>query len=488
MSEARDPDRPAWQEPAPSEEEALARRVNEAREAHLLSDSRPPGEVADMALKPMQRTSVGYWVVLGLLALVLAVAGGTFYHQMRWGMGVTGLNRPVMWALYIADFVYFIGIGVAGTFISAVLRVLRFEWRAPITRVAESLTVFALALSTILPIVHLGRSWRFYWLLPYPNERGIWPSYHSALLWDMTAIVTYFSSSILFTWFALLPDLAIARDRIPSGWRHSFFKLFSLGWRGTDRQWKGLKTGLFLFSLAIIPVMIFMHTIVGWDFAMAIQPGWHHTVFGPYFVAGALISGTAAVIIIVIIVRRTMHLEYFVRKEHLDGMGKFLLVLSLGWAYFYFNDFIVPWYGQGPPEKLIQQILAQGRAAPLWFVMLFGNIVLPWATLWSRRMRTSAPVLLIVCLFVQAGMFIERFLIVAVMLGRNELPFDWGIYRIHAPEMIITIGGFAFLVFFIMIFVKLFPIIPIAEVEEGQVNYGLRRLGKGVVRTRAEPG
>jgi Ni/Fe-hydrogenase subunit HybB-like protein len=463
-----------------------AQQISDARQSHLLLDARPAQEMEALLLEPMKRAGPLVWVLFIALGSLILVAGLTWAYQMWWGIGITGLNRPVMWSLYIANFVYFIGIGVAGTFISAVLRVLRFQWRAPITRAAETLTVFALAISGLFPLIHLGRTWKFYWLLPYPNQRQIWPSYHSALLWDMTAILTYLSSSLLFLWLALIPDLAIARDRFAQGWRHRFFLFLALGWRGTEHQWRYLKTAITVFSFAIIPVMVLMHSIVGWDFAMAIQPGWHSTVFGPYFVSGALLSGAAAVIIILVIIRKPLHLEYFLRAEHFDGMGKFLLVLSLAWGYLYFNEFFVPWYGQGPVEKVILQSFTSDQAAPLWWLMVFSNFVLPLATLWSRRLRTSMPVILIVSIFVNIGMYIERYLIVAVTLGRNELPFDWGRYVPHLPEILITIGAFSLIGFLFIVFVKLFPIIPLWEIQLGQMEQGMRRIGRAIVPTRVD--
>jgi Ni/Fe-hydrogenase subunit HybB-like protein len=473
--------------PPQPQDRVQAQQLAQARERHLLLDPRPAGEMEEQILRPLGKGSLRYWIVLLLLGGAVLVAGLTWLYQMYWGMGITGLNRPVMWAVYIANFVYFIGIGVAGTFISAVLRLLKFPWRAPITRAAEMLTVFALATSGLFPLIHLGRTWKFYWMLPYPSQREVWPSYHSALMWDMTAILIYLSSSVLYAWLAMLPDLGIARDRFEQGWRHTFFKILAAGWRGTEQQWRTLKTSITLFSLAIIPVMVFMHTIVGWDFAMAVQPGWHSSVFGPYFVTGALLSGAAAVVIVLAVVRKTLHQEHFLRPEHFDGMGKLILVFSLAWAYMYFNDFLVPWYGQGPAEKVIQRLLESGRASPMWLLMLFCNVLLPWATLWSRRLRTSIPVVVGVSLFVQVGMYLERYLIVAITLGRNELPFDWGQYVPHAAEILMTIGAFSLIGLLFLIFVKLFPIIPMWEVQEGQMLHALRRLGALVVPIKAEP-
>jgi Ni/Fe-hydrogenase subunit HybB-like protein len=478
------PDTPIWRRPPPSDQD-LAHQVEHERRQHLLLDPRYPLDIDNNVLDPMYRTSRRFWLFFVILFGLVMMAGTTWLYQMNWGLGITGLNRPVMWALYIVNFVYFIGIGHAGTFISAALRVLKIEWRRPISRVAETLTVFALLTAALFPLVHLGRSWKFYWLLPYPNQRQIWPSYHSPLLWDMTAIFTYLSCSILFAYIGLMPDLAMARDHT-TGWRHRMYTALALGWRGTEREWANQELALNIFSYAIIPVMFSVHTIVSWDFAMTLQPAWHSTVFGPYFVVGALFSGAAAVIMVMAIARKAMHLEYFLRKEHFDGMAKFLLLLSLAWFYFYFNDYLVPWYGQGPAEKVIQQLFAHGWAAPLWFLMLFANVVLPWTMLWSKRIRTSIGALFFISVFVQVGMYLERYLIIPTALSTNELPFDWGMYIPHLPETLITIGAFSLVGFLYVLFSRIFPLIPVWEVYEGQVLRGLRRVGHALIQTRTE--
>lgn len=478
-------DRPIWRRPLP-EDEDQAHQEEHQRRQHLLLDPRRPLESGRDVLDPMVRTGFRFWMLFVILAGLVAMLGGVWIYQMFWGLGVTGLNRPVMWAIYIVSFVYFIGIGHAGTFLSAALRLLKIEWRRPITRAAETLTVFALLAAALFPLIHLGRPWKFYWLLAYPNQRQIWPSYHSPLIWDPTAIFTYLSCSILFFYIGALPDLAMARDHT-EGWRQRLYRLLALGWRGTEREWATQETALNIFCYAIIPVMFSVHTIVSWDFAMAIQPGWHSTIFGPYFIIGALFSGLAAVIIVLVLMRRAMHLEYFLRPEHFDGLAKFLLLLSLAWAYFYFNDYLVPWYGQEPVEKVLANLLRSGWAAPLWFLMLFSNLVLPALTLWSRRIRRSLSALFFVCVFVQIGMYLERYIIVAVTLGVNELPFSWGQYPPHAPEILITIGAFSLVGFLYVLFSRIIPLIPVWEVYEGQVLHGLRRIGRALVPTRSEP-
>ncbi len=477
---------PTGVQPLPSDPE-LACEVEKQKSEHLMLDPRPPRDVNGQLLESVTKTKGPMWFVGALLGAMVITMMVVWGYQMWFGLGVTGLNRPVMWALYIVNFVYFIGIGHAGTFISAALRVLKVEWRRPISRAAEIVTVFALSIAALFPIIHLGRSWKFFWLLPYPNVRQLWPSYHSPLLWDLTAILTYLTCSILFAYIALMPDIAMARDRLIKGWRHRFFAILGLGWRGTEREWSTQEIALNVFGYGIIPVMFSVHTIVSWDFAMAIQPSWHSSIFGPYFVVGALFSGTGAVLIALIILRKSLHLEYFLRAEHFNGLAMFLLLLSLTWDYFYFNDYIVPWYGGEPVEKVMMGVLSHGWAAPLWYLMLFCNVILPPALLWSRRLRTSQTAVFIVAVGVQIGMYLERYLIVPFTLGYNELPASWGIYIPQVPESLITICAFAFVAFLYLLFTRFFPMIPLWEVYEGQMMTGLRRIGKALVPTRSEP-
>jgi Ni/Fe-hydrogenase subunit HybB-like protein len=405
---------------------------------------------------------------------------------MIWGLGIAGINRPVFWGVYLVNFVYFVGIGHAGTFISAAFRALRIPWRAPISRAAETLTVFALMTAALFPLLHLGRPWKVYWLIPFPNQRQMWPSMHSPLMWDFFAIFTYLTCSLLFAYLSLIPDLAKARDRKPGGWRQGIYHALALGWRGTQRQWSLHTSALDVFTYAIIPVMFSVHTVVAWDFATALQPGWHSTVFGPYFVIGALFSGTAAVIIVMSIVRKALRLEYFIRPEHFDGMGKFLLILSITWAYFYFNDYIIPWYGQEPAEKALHALWQHGSASLMWFLMLFANIAVPWLALWSRRVRRSVPAMLGIGLLVQVGMYLERYLIIPVALTRNYLPFDWGSYAPRV-EVVITAGAFSAIGLGFLLYSKMFPIIPATDVIEGQHQSFLHRVGRALFSARTEP-
>ena len=475
---------PVWRRPL-LEGEDLAEQAEHLKRRHLLLDPKFPWEMNDDALKPMYQTSPSFWVIVVALSGLVMMGAITWFRQIYWGLGITGLNRPIYWGLFLVNTVYFIGIGHAGTFISAALRVLKIEWRRPISRAAETITLFGLTAAGLSILMHLGRVWKFYWLLPYPNQRQLWPNFHSPLMWDFMAILTYLTGSTLFIYLGLLPDLAMARDHTV-GWRYRLYSILSLGWRGTEKEWAYHKTALDIFSYVIIPVMFSVHTIVSWDFAMSIQPGWNSTIFGPYFIVGALFSGVAAVIIVMAIIRKSMRLEYFLRHEHFDGMAKFLLILSFTWAYFYFSDYIVPWYNGEPVMKVVFDVLRRGWAAPLWYLMLFCNLLLPVATLWSRRVRSNTAALVMVCIYIQIGMYLERYFIVPVFLGYNELPFSWGTY-IPRAGVLLTIASFAMIILLYMLFSRVVPLIPVWEILEGQIFQGLKRIGRALLPARSEP-
>ncbi|MGQ9848481.1 MAG: NrfD/PsrC family molybdoenzyme membrane anchor subunit [Aggregatilineaceae bacterium] len=483
MLESKTATGPYW-EPYETEDERLAEQLAHGREEHLMLDPHPPAELNQVVLATMQQTGPRFWVIIaGLGAMTLAFLTA-WAIQIVSGLGITGLNRSVMWGPYIANLIYFIGIGHAGTFISAALRLMRMDFRRPIARAAETITLFGLACAGLFPIIHVGRVWKLFYMVPIPNQRELWPNFRSALFWDMTAITTYLIGSTLFMFVALIPDFAMARDHT-TGWRRRVYGALSLGWRGSEDEWHRLEIVSNILSFVIIPVMFSVHTGVSWNLSMAIQPGWHSAIFGPFFVVGALYSGVAAVIIVMIIIRKTLRYGYFLREEHLNAMGIFLLILTLAWIYFYFAEWITNWYGNLPMEKAIQRMLT-GPLAPLFYLMLFCNIVVPLTTLWSRRVRTSLPAMLVIGIFIQIGMYIERVLIVAGSLSRNELPFNWVNYTPHWPEVTITIGTLAFLGLLYALFTRVVPIIPVWEVYEGQAMQRVRRVGRVVVSTRTE--
>lgn len=483
MLESRAKGAPYWEQELP-EDEHLAHQVEHNREEHLLLDPRPPEELNGIVLAAMQKTGPRFWLlVLGLGGLALIFVA-TWLTQILSGIGITGLNRSVMWGPYIANLIYFIGIGHAGTFISAALRMMNMDFRRPIARAAETVTLFGLAVAALFPIIHVGRVWKLFYMVPIPNQRDLWPNFHSALFWDMTAITTYIIGSTLFMYIALLPDFAMARDHT-IGWRQRLYGALSMGWRGTINQWHRLESVSNILAFVIVPVMFSVHTGVSWNLSMSVQPGWHSSIFGPFFVVGALYSGVAAVIIVMIIVRKAMGMGYFIREQHFNAMGVFLMILTIAWIYFYFAEWITNWYGNLPPEVAIQRQLT-GPLAPFFYLMLFCNIVVPLATLWSRRIRTNLPAMLVIALFIQVGMYIERILIVAGMLSRSELPFNWVDYVPRAPEILITVGSLAALAVMYMLFTRIAPIIPVWEVYEGQAMQSSRRIGRAVLPTRTE--
>ncbi|MFQ5577982.1 MAG: NrfD/PsrC family molybdoenzyme membrane anchor subunit, partial [Anaerolineae bacterium] len=258
------------------------------KKEHLLLDPRPPEEMNEMIMNAMSRTGPWFWTLVTITGLgILIGLVGAWGYQIVKGMGVAGIRRPVFWGLYITNFVFWIGISHSGTFVSAILRVFKAEFRRPITRASEMMTSFALVVAGMYPLIHLGRTWRFYWMVPYPNQRQLWPNFHSPLVWDMMAIFTYLIGSTLYLYLPLIPDMAMARDR-STGWRHKLYRLLALGWRGTEAEWHHLRMAIGIFAFAIIPVMFSVHTIVSWDFGMTMTAGWHSTIYGPYFVTGAI--------------------------------------------------------------------------------------------------------------------------------------------------------------------------------------------------------
>ncbi len=452
----------------------------------LMYDVLPRGVMNDMVMESMHATSWKFWVVLGILVFLVATC--FFYawgYMIAEGLGVAGVMRPAYWGVFLVNTVFWIGISHAGTFISAILRVFKAEFRRPFTRAAELMTTFGLIQAGASIFMHLGRVWLAYWMFPVPNERQLWPNFHSPLMWDLLAITTYVLGSTMYLFLPLIPDLAMARDR-STGWRKTFYRILALGFRGTEGEWRHLTTAMNIFAFAIIPVMFSVHTIVSWDFEMAMRPGWSSTVFGPYFVLGALHSGMGAVAIVLFIMRYTMkHMDYFIRKEHFDALGKLMMIVSFAYAYFFFNDYIVQWYGGDAATDNLLHWLEAGPMAWMFFQMVGFNIVLPFLTLWNKRIRTTPWLLAIIGLLINVGLYWELYIIVPVMLTINRMPFTWRLYEPRI-EVFLTIGTFAMFLLFYMIASRLIPLVPVWEVQEGQMTHSLRKVGKAHVPTISE--
>jgi Ni/Fe-hydrogenase subunit HybB-like protein len=348
------------------------------------------------------------------------------------------------------------------------------------------MTTFGLIQAGLSIFMHLGRVWRAYWLFPYPNERTIWPDFHSPLMWDFMAINTYILASTMYLFLPLIPDLAMARDRTEGGWRKTFYRVLSLGFRGTEKEWKHLHSAMNIFAFAIIPVMFSVHTIVSWDFAMATRPGWSSTVFGPYFVIGALHSGIAAVLLVLFMIRSTMkNMKYFIRAEHFDFLGKLSVIISMAWAYFFFNDYLVPWYGGDKFDRMLLDFHEKGPLSWVWVTMLICNVVIPWAILWNKKWRRIPWLMGIIGIVVNIGMWIERFVIIPMSLTITRMPFTWRIYK-PGIEIPLTIGTFALFMFLYIVASRLIPLIPVWEVQEGQEAHTLRKVGKAHIPAVSE--
>src|SRR5438093_1474154 len=392
-------------------------------------------------LRPLLHTSWRFWALVVFLGAIVLTGLGAWLYQMYFGFGVSGVRWPIFWAFYITNFVFWIGISHAGTLISAILRLVNAGWRRPVTRCAEVITVFALMIGAMFPIIHLGRPWLFFWLIPYPSQRLIWPNFRSPLVWDFFAITTYLTGSTLFLLLPMIPDFALVRDKT-SGWRRRVYSVLALRWQGTPKQWHRLEAAMQIMAIAIIPVAVSVHTIVSFDFSMAPVPMWHSTIFGPYFVAGAIFSGIAALIIAMTLVRRFLHLEEYLHPMHFLNLGKLLLMMSLLWSYFIFSERLTTWYGNEPSEMEVFWATQRGAYSPLYWTMIVCNFVIPVIVLSFRRLRTIAGCFA-ASVAVLAGMWLERFLIIVPSLSHKQLSDSWGSYRPRPVEIVIAAGPVA---------------------------------------------
>jgi molybdopterin-containing oxidoreductase family membrane subunit len=416
-------------------------------------------------LRPLMQTSWRFYALVALPAAMVVAGLISWFSQMFFGFGISGIRWPVFWGFYVTNFVFWIGISHAGTLISAILRLVNAGWRRPVTRCAEVITVFALMIGAMFPIIHLGRPWLAFWLIPYPSERLIWPNFRSPLVWDFFAINTYLTGSLLFLYLPIIPDFAVARDRA-TGLRRRIYGALALGWRGTPKQWHRLETAMQIMAIAIIPVAVSVHTIVSFDFSMAPVPMWQTTIFGPYFVAGAIFSGIAALLLAMAALRRILHLEAYLHPVHFENLGKLLLVMALLWGYFVFNERLVTYYGNEPAEMAVFWRTQRESFAPLYWTMVLCNFVLPLILMGIRRFRTISGCV-IASLGVVVGMWLERFLIIVPSLGHKYLPYSYGTYQPQPVEIVITAATFAAIVLLYALFAKFVPIISMWELKAG---------------------
>ena len=425
--------------------------------------------ITDQLLAPLwSRSTRQNRVWLGLFALAAAGTGLLLFamaYTFRVGIGAWGNDIPVAWAFAIINFVWWIGIGHAGTFISAFLLLLQQSWRQSINRVAEAMTLFAVMQAGLFPILHLGRPWFFYFLLPYPATMGVWPQFRSALPWDAAAIGTYFTVSLLFWYLGLVPDLAAARDRAPTLLRRRVYGVFALGWNGSLSDWTRHRIAYGLLAGLATPLVISVHSIVSLDFSIANLPGWHSTIFPPYFVVGALYSGFAMVLTLVVPLRAAFGLQNVITAKHLDSLAKITLTMGLLITYGYVCEFFTAWYSASTFERYTAFVERPfGPFAWVFWLMIVCNCATPHA-LWFRRVRFSPVALFLVSLAIQLGMWTERFVIVVTSLNRDFLPSSWHGYAPTWVDWSLLGGSMAFFGLLFLLFLRYVPFIPVAELK-----------------------
>jgi molybdopterin-containing oxidoreductase family membrane subunit len=424
-----------------------------------------PAKVQDDILATLGKPGRVYFALLVLCLALVALGGSCWVYLVLTGIGVTNLNNPVGWGLLITTFVYWVGIGHAGTLISAILYLLRVPWRTAIFRAAETTTIFAIMTAGLFPLMHLGRLWDVYYILPYFNGRELWPNFRSPLVWDVLAVSTYLTVSLLFFFVGLVPDIAAIRDRAKSPLARYFYRLLSLGWMGSARQWKHYMAAYLMLAGLATPLVISVHSVVSWDFAMSVVPGWHTTIFAPYFVAGAILSGLAWVLAIIIPLRRVFRVEHIIRMYHLEAMAKMLLFTSLIVGYAYATEFFIAWYSGNRFEFEIFRFRATGHYAGVYWSMVTCNVVFP-ALFFFRRVRTSLWGLFLIAMTVNLGMWFERFNIIVSSLAHDYMPYAWGTYWPSWVEWGILAGSVGWFFLLFLGFVKVLPAISVAEVKE----------------------
>ncbi len=381
------------------------------------------------------------------------------------GVGIWGINIPIAWGFAIVNFVWWIGIGHAGTLISAILLLLKQDWRTSINRFAEAMTLFAVMCAGMFPVLHLGRPWLAYWLFPYPNTMGIWPQPRSPLLWDVFAVSTYFIVSLMFWYVGLIPDAATLRDRAVEPWKQHVFGVLAMGWRGSAKHWARYEMAYLLLAGLATPLVVSVHTVVSFDFAVAILPGWHTTIFPPYFVAGAIYSGFAMVLTLAIPIRKFYHLEDFITMKHLQNMAKVMLGTGLIVAYGYILEAFFSFYSANQYEGFMMKNRVTGPYGPAYWALILCNILIP-QSLWSYRVRTNVTALFILSLVVNMGMWLERFVIVVTSLHRDFLPSSWGMYYPTKWDIMVFFGTVGFFAMMFFLFVRLLPAISIFEMKD----------------------
>jgi Ni/Fe-hydrogenase subunit HybB-like protein len=433
-------------------------------ETGLSDDLRLP-QITEDILKPIERfPNWVWWTAFGISATMTAIGAATLTWLLMSGQGIFGLQIPVGWAFDITNFVFWIGIGHAGTLISAILFLLRQKWRTAINRSAEAMTIFAVMTAGIFPAFHVGRQWLDFWLFPYPNHRLLWINFRSPLVWDVFAVSTYFTISLLFWYTGLMPDFATIRDRAKSVLRKKIFNALSFGWTGSVRDWNHYEKAYLVFAGMATALVLSVHTVVSYDFATSVVPGWHTTLFPPYFVAGAIFSGFAMVLTLVIIMRKAFRLEQLITMRHLELMCKIITTTGLMVGFAYMTEWFIAWYGANPFERFVFLNRAFGHYWWAFWIMFTCNAIIP-QVFFFKKARTSIPIMFVVSLLVNVGMWFERFNIIVTSLYNDYLPSIWHVFKPTIFDIGWLIGSFGMFFTLFLLFVRVAPVISIAEMK-----------------------
>ncbi|MDB6017088.1 MAG: hydrogenase [Pedosphaera sp.] len=431
----------------------------------LVTNQRSIGWISDAIAGVAEGKTPTWWWIAFVPSVVLMTTCFTMIaYLMSVGVGVWGPGHPVMWGWAIINFVWWIGIGHAGTLISAILFLLRQRWRTSINRAAEAMTIFAVMCAGIFPLIHIGRIWLGWWLFPIPNSNGIWPQFRSPLMWDVFAVSTYFTVSLLFWFMGLIPDLAVMRDRAKTKIRKFAYGLFSLGWTGSNRHWSNYEKAYLILAGLSTPLVLSVHSIVSMDFSVSQLPGWHTTIFPPYFVAGAVFSGFGMVLTLLVPLRKLLKLEDIITVRHVELMCKVTLATGSIVGYAYAMEFFIAWYSGNPYERYAFINRAVGPYAWGYWIMIGCNVITP-QLFWFKKVRTNMLLVFILSIFVNIGMWFERFVIVVISLHRDFLPANWGYFRPTWVDILTYLGTFGLFFTFFLLFLRFVPIIAIAEVK-----------------------
>ncbi len=427
------------------------------------------GQINDDALNPMGKPGLAYLLAIVMLAGLAGLGALSLMYQTQAGMGVTGLNRPVGWAVYITNFVFWVGIAHSGTLISAILYLMRAKWRDAVSRSAEAMTIFAVMTAGLFPLIHLGRLWAAYYIIPYPSQRELWPNFVSPLVWDVLAVTTYLTVSLIFWYIGLVPDLAAARDRYlaelgPEQLKSRIYRVMALGWSGSGTQWHHYGRSYLFFAALATPLVVSVHSVVSWDFAMSLLPGWHSAIFPPYFVAGAIHSGLAMVLTLMIPMRKLLHLERLVEMHHFEMLAKTIVLTATIVAYAYAVETFIAWYSGDVIEWQNHKWRLFGPVAWMYWLCVICNVLVPWLFVF-RRMRTRTIPLLVISLLVNVGMWFERLMLIYTSQAHDFLPHNFGRYLPTWVELTITAGSFGFFLLFFFGFTKLLPTVPLSELK-----------------------